>query len=347
MTLIAAFKQNEVPILLGDFLLTSSDSMGTRKKVHLIAPNLAVAWTSSKLAARTVLKEMHARFEGERVTRQGLEDFLTNYPTSELASLDVRLVGWIVDQDAHCFLWNSLYPSELFYEPEHVDGSGAVAFEELKTMKSAMAGSIGSSKTEQAIFITLTTYCRLVSNEMFGLNQAFHFGFGFEVAYFDGEQFRFVDDILCVGFEIFYDVRKSIIWKTVQEAIYKYRSFGEYSAVQINLPRENRTQFFAITPVFDDMPGLLDRIPGIDRATNKTLSVASNYYCLYYNFYASDGLSTNGVLVYRRGGASNIVTVTEPPGGGEFLEFNFEFVRPLYQTIRDSARGAQKEPPPD
>src|SRR6266550_4655856 len=108
MTLIAAFQHDSVPLLLGDFLLTVQDSIGTRKKVHLISPNLVVGWTGSKLAARTVLKELNDEFRDQHVTCAALEDFLTHYPTSDLGSLDTHLVGWVVDGEPRCFLWNSL-----------------------------------------------------------------------------------------------------------------------------------------------------------------------------------------------------------------------------------------------
>lgn len=344
MTLVAAFQHNGVPILLGDFLLTAQQDNGAyiRKKVHRISPNLVVGWADSKLSARVVLRELNDEFRNQHVTRGALENFLTHYPTDELRSLSVYLLGWIVDGEPHCFLWNSLYPEELFYGSPNFIGSGSPAFRKLLDQRLVFARSTGSSNVEEAILFSLTKSCRLISDEMFGgLNRELQFGFGFETLCFDGEQFRFVDNVLYTAFDIFYDVRKGNIQTRFHEAMLKYRSFGDYSAVQVNLPGENRTKFFAITSVFDDMPGLLERIPGINVSSNKTLPVASDYYCLYYRLHASDGLSTNGVMVYRADAPGHYVTVTRPKAGGEFIEFDFGFVRPLYRMIRDAQRTRQ------
>ena len=187
MTLIAAFKQNDVPILLGDFLLTGfDDTWGTRKKSHLISKNFVVAWTGSRLAASTVLRELNSQFREQNVTRAGVEDFFTNYDTSQLGALEVHLVGWIIDDGPHCFLWNNLYPHELFYDSSHVDGSGAPASKRLLKRKLESRGSVGDSKIKQAIFYSLSKYATLIGHEIVGLNHQLHFGFGFELLYFDG-----------------------------------------------------------------------------------------------------------------------------------------------------------------
>src|SRR5438477_1144938 len=124
MTLVAAYKVDDVPLLLGDFLITSGELSGTRKKIHFISPNFVVGWSGDLWAARPVLKALHDQFDNAHVQYGTLEKLLTQFPTEELGSLNVQIVGWVVDDEARCFLWRSDYPSELFYDNEYFIGSG-------------------------------------------------------------------------------------------------------------------------------------------------------------------------------------------------------------------------------
>jgi hypothetical protein len=334
MTLLAAFQHEGVPILLGDFLVTAQDQCGTRKKIHLISPNFVIGWTDHRFAAQIVLRELDERFHGQHVSQTHVEDFLTHYPPSDLGSLGFLLVGWIVDGGPHCFLWNSLYPHEMFYSSDHLVGIGAPVFQGFLDNPGYLAASAGLPKVERAVLFSLTQCCRLISDEVLaGANQETGFGFAFEILYFDGQQFRFVDDISYSFFDILYDVRQSLIFPHFHGAIVKYRSFESYSVVQINLPNENRMRFFVMTPVFDDMPDLLTRIPGIDVSRNQSFSAKSDYYCVYYRVHTSDGILRHGAIVHRSSDPGNLVTVTRDSEGGEHFEVDFGFIRQLYPVM--------------
>ena len=96
VTLIAAFREEQTPILLGDFLVTSNgDEAGTRKKICRISPNLAVGWAGSLIAATTVISEMRRRFDGARLSHRELHNFLVTYDEGNLKGLArVNLIGW-------------------------------------------------------------------------------------------------------------------------------------------------------------------------------------------------------------------------------------------------------------
>jgi hypothetical protein len=335
MTLLAAFQNCETPILLGDFLLTSPGQIGSRKKVHLISPNLVVGWTGNRLSARLVLRDLHAEFAGQNVTRIALENFLTRYPTADLSSLEVRLVGWVVDGEAKCFLWNSLYPTELFYEGSHFDGSGAAAFEMLLNQRSIIVDATAATRTEQAIKFALIKSGKLIAKEiMIDIDAVAGFGFGFEILYFDGKQFRFVDNVLYSAFDVFLNVKTSEISTVFLGGIVKYRSFENYSVIQMSFPVENLTKLFAMTAVFDDMPDLKDRIPEIDTSKNEKFSLVSDYYCIYYRLFASDGLTTNGVMIYCPSDPGNHVEVVRYADGTERFGPDFGFVREVYSRLK-------------
>lgn len=125
MTLVAAYRENGIPVLLGDFLLTADGQpSGLRKKIHLISSNLVVGWTGTLIAAIPVLKDLHSEFNGRHVSKDEFERFLKNYPPANFGSFSVLLIGWIIDGEQHCFWWNSERPVDLFYEPYVYFGTG-------------------------------------------------------------------------------------------------------------------------------------------------------------------------------------------------------------------------------
>jgi len=327
MTLIAGFQYSDVPLLLGDFMISRGARGYTLKKVHLVSPNLVVGWTGHLFMAKPILRDLHNKFNGVRVSREGLEQFLTNYPVDNSSSMLVHLVGWIVDDAPRCFLWNSSYPQELFYEPYHVDGLGATVFENMLRSR----GKVGiqgtrTSNVDQAVYFALTQSCILMSDEVLARNnQQMGFGHGYEVLYYDGQQFKFIDDILYTTWDFYYDVNSKGGDFRFYPAVYKYRSFDYYSVVQIYNFETTVTDFNAITPAFDDMPNLFDNIPGIDITKGTSFPIASNFYCLFFRFQASDNLSSTGSLVFPAG-QPNLPFYIDKANGKEHLNFKFDFL---------------------
>jgi hypothetical protein len=342
MTLLAAFQHNGVPILLGDFLIQSGSYSSAHKKVCLISPNFVVGWAGHLWAARPVLKDLHDRFQGECVSRAEVEQFLKNYPTSELGSLHVQLVMWIVDDAPRCFWWQSEYPEGFFDEPHHFAGSGAQAFQEIFEADRYGVASSERTNVEEAIFRSLNESCKLISDEVFeGLNRKQGFGFAFETLYFDGERFRYVDNVLYLAAEVWYDVQSDRIHHLVRPVTFKYRNFERYSVVQIDVLEEEKSNFYAVTSIFEDIPDLFDNIPGIDVSKHEAFPLASDYYCLYYRLYTSDVITSPGQVVIRAGQPENYVTISRTESGGEFLQIDFGFARTLYPFILNAGWGFQ------
>lgn len=88
MTLIAAFWADDVPVLIGDFMISIKGDnrrvpISTAQKVHLISDNFAVAWTGNQLAAVEVMTDIYNMFHGQKVTLDGLQEFFQTYPAQE------------------------------------------------------------------------------------------------------------------------------------------------------------------------------------------------------------------------------------------------------------------------
>jgi hypothetical protein len=255
MTLVAAFREQGIPFLLGDFLITVQGAeAGTRKKICRVTPNLAVAWTGHQIAAALVVNAMHKHFAGTRATKAELERFLTTFPTTDLAPFGLHLIGWILCTDAHCFRWNSGWPQEVFYAPHHYAGSGGPRFISL----AGEGGSRGEVPEEHPARLVLDTVTRLMVDELGDQkNRAAGFGYAYEILFADGGEFVYVDDVTFVFAEVEFSVAGKYLRTILVPRFYRYISFGEMAIVQTQTlhsdagtirPQVDRN---LITPPFD------------------------------------------------------------------------------------------------
>jgi hypothetical protein len=129
MTLLAAHRLHDIPVLVGDALCTAPDSQSLKKKIYLITPNLAVGWTGYAITAASVIGEMLSAFKAKTVMRTDLESFFGGFSCPGMYERDVKIVGWIVDDQPSPFIWQSSYPSEVFYSDFYFEGTGERYYE--------------------------------------------------------------------------------------------------------------------------------------------------------------------------------------------------------------------------
>ena len=190
--------------MLGDFLITGGGAECSRKKIYKIVPNFVIGWTGKRILAAPILKALHDNFGGKSVTMTEVEDFLKNRPEDELVGDNLLLIGWVIDEAPHCFLWNIAYPTELFYEPYYVAGSGEKKFQQL-IMEETLGDNRSSmrSNVEQAIHSALALATQLYSDETLErMNRRQGFGYGYELLYFDDGEFRYLDNVAFLGMDI-------------------------------------------------------------------------------------------------------------------------------------------------
>src|SRR5579885_878377 len=113
--MVAAFKVKGMPVLIGDMAVTLGTMRSLRKKAYRIAPNLVIAWAGHMIVAKTVIAALKTTFSDGRVSKQAFEQHLTGYHAEDFGQLHTNFIGWIVDDGFHCFLWNCLYPQQVFY----------------------------------------------------------------------------------------------------------------------------------------------------------------------------------------------------------------------------------------
>lgn len=318
MTIVAAFRAQGIPVLIGDMLITSladnkesnflptqpyfSKSLphetgrrvcGARKKVHLINDKLVIGWAGSLHAASRVLAKLNNLFASEKATRETLEKALTSINDYTEEIWNVHVIGWIFDGEPHCFRWNSGYPSEVFFHHSHFEGSGENTFLETFTAHTNLYAGPGVDSPELVAQMgCLAMISKLIDKEIWtGVTLKESFGYCYEVIYLDGDEFRFVDEVAYPMWEI--KKERAGYWYRAGPLIVKYKNVGKFSVVQTShLYGElaNSTHLDMVTPVFDEMKTF-------DVAKLGRQSLASDYYCNFMRFEYKDGNVFTGPLV--------------------------------------------------
>lgn len=286
MTLIAAYEPFGVPVLIGDFLITGGQLSSTRKKIYKVSSNFVIGWTGNVIDARPLMKLIFEKFENETVSLREVEKFLTSRTADPNYTESLHLVGWIIEDDnRHCFLWNIAYPDELFFERYHTAGTGGETFKALITRDTLGITFHPQSRTntERAIRTVLSKAAELYADEMLDkINRKKFFGHGYELLYFDGSEFRYLENIAFSGLDAAFDSEGKIIYRRPYDLWYRYHSLGDAAFLQINDFKTGDIILESIEPVF--------RKKMRDAAFEFTAgSLRANYYCLYFRFQNKSG----------------------------------------------------------
>ncbi|HET6385610.1 MAG TPA: hypothetical protein VFJ58_19635 [Armatimonadota bacterium] len=155
MTLVAAWKEEGTPFLLGDFLVSRkraqcepeqhaclptqddvsvlltppSDFVITDlvQKVYVISDRVAVGWAGSRIGAATVIRRLRSTLRELKKPFRPLRKALAPFTADEIGNLE--LVGWVLEGTrARCFEWSSAKSSVLAEVESAVAGSGAESF---------------------------------------------------------------------------------------------------------------------------------------------------------------------------------------------------------------------------
>src|SRR6266508_848124 len=136
MTLIAAWKEQGTPVLIGDLIVSTDGinvmphvSLPTRddverllpqeyyyprivetcQKAYKISDNFVLGWTGAKLAAKGVIKALLGRYGGKQVSLQEIKEYLRKIDGWDV--LNCVIIGWVYEeQQATAFKWDSAKP---------------------------------------------------------------------------------------------------------------------------------------------------------------------------------------------------------------------------------------------
>ena len=343
MTLVAAFRAQGIPVLVGDMLVTANPQpgersylpthpeaaaampeklgrriVGSKKKVHILSPGLAVAWSGSELGARTALKELAQTRPG---TLDEVRRVLAAIQHLKGESEYVHVIGWIHDGAPHCFRWNSAWPSEIYYDESHVDGSGErllrIIFDE-----QVLGRGLGPGLTpiESACLLVLSKCARLIEEEAWSAaTLAESFGYCYEIAILDDRGFRYIDEITYLLWHLRRDAEGPGHFYTPSPIMLKYKSIGMASVVQTHRTDGKPNVFDLVTSVFDSLPS-------VDPSDIGIFSLASPYYCSLVRYEQSGDVLTCSFV----NGAEDPVWVThERKDGKDHFHLKMNAILPL------------------
>lgn len=321
MTLIAAFPVHGVPVLVGDLLLTADadegsqsflptvpeaaarlpETIGARvagvtKKVHLIGTRLAVAWCGRRFVASAVIRRLYEEFSSSEATTERLTDILASFIDNQDENISIQLIGWIVDPIPRCFRWNSMWPSELFFNDADFDGSGENMFRETLNLPREARASYGHgiSSPQEAAFYLLAKTSNLVAREIWTADTlANRFGYCYDIAIFDGARFRYLDQIAYFTWQVTADLMRGGHHFQFGPTLIKYSNPGEYSIVQTThlAGPETGTHVDLVTPVHDALLGL-------DPATLGRQPLRSTYYCNFLRYSVGQQVITGSFVTH-------------------------------------------------
>jgi hypothetical protein len=155
MTLIAAIRVGQCPILLGDLLISSEIAptrpvvlptvgalpedlvpagtyhiTGAAQKICVINVRLAVAWAGRQICARHVVRKMGKYFSKRRIDGASLERFFRSQETKHLEQL--QIICWYRnEQGLNSFGVNTTNIETDKFDHCHVGGTGTGDFIEL------------------------------------------------------------------------------------------------------------------------------------------------------------------------------------------------------------------------
>jgi hypothetical protein len=274
------------------------------------------------------LRDLYKVYGNTLVTKLQLEEFLTRYNVEDLCELNVRLVGWIIDEEPHCFRWNSLYPQGLYYNPYYYDGSGGEVFDKL--VDNEMMSNPGEPGIRHAINHALYLTSNLMSDEILGANnRRAGFGHAYEVVYFDGERFKYLDDILYVLWAAQFNSQSELTEHQLFPPLYRYRNFSNYSIVQAYDPIKNETDIYVMTPIWHER-AKVDNVEAISEVINdykagKRMFIKSDYTCLFLLFaYPNNTYETTSTIINPT--AVNPPLVIAANGDTEQIGLNLDFL---------------------
>ena len=233
MTIVASFSIDKHPVLIGDLLLSAFNDeknyqpfniptcedvnrlvpkilwrlvTGLQSKIILLNSQLALSWSGSEIAARTVLKELRHSIIEDEFTIQNIHDFLDSI--NDLGKQELYLTGMALQKLDngtatarfawdHEKKWNStIYRSDVFGEVYAGGSGGDDLITTLKNIGTKPKASRDTNSAEQAILMTLSVLGHLQGQQMRksqGLTSMY--GGGYELITLLDGKLKKIDDI--------------------------------------------------------------------------------------------------------------------------------------------------------
>jgi hypothetical protein len=325
VTLIAAYKNSGIPVLIGDMALVKGEMRSLRKKAYIISLNFAVAWTGYSIVAKTVITDLRNTFTNNVATKASIEGFFTSYKADDFGSLHTNFIGWVIDDEPYCFRWNCLYPGKVFYDSRFVDGTGEEYFESLKGQPWQSGSSILPSQDQAILSIINEVAHARFEESLYRGTWDLSFGTSYDILAFIEGRFRYVRSIVYIGWDYYWDSHQGTGHLEQAPVIIKHNCMGEYSIIQEALHGKHydgTTFNYLSRPVYDDM---LEA-----NLSNFPLTLNSDYYANYFIFRENGKTPCKILLTVQRITAEGPLTIRRQ-GGAYFLNYDTDELDQIYR----------------
>lgn len=279
MTLIAAYRHEGIPALIGDMAVSKPGFRTLRKKIYKISHNFAVGWTGHQIVAKEIIGTLMSTFKGQEVSRDAIERHFTKYEAEEFGELHTKFIGWIIDDKPRCFLWNCLYPKQLFFDQSYFDGSGQKYYEQLKKRKWENGGSEVANDEKVVLSIINDVAIARFEESLCRKTWDISYGAAYDILMFLDGSFRYVRSILHIGWDYHWNSLKGTGNLEQAPIVMKYNCMGDFSIFQEALHGKHydgKTINYLSRPVYDEMLGA--------DLSNMHMSLQSDYYANYFLF---------------------------------------------------------------
>ncbi|MDY0873183.1 hypothetical protein [Dongia rigui] len=356
MTLVVATKLFEVPVLAGDFIVSSKGTTvphmmvptqprlpslmpagaawkisGLRKKISIVRPELALGWSGSTIGARTLIRELREYQPITPFTFASLSKFLSTL--HDFGSNVVEVVGWVGSDAPTAFRWCSDCHRQIEAIGDVAIGSGASTWISAQPRAMSHFSATLVDPAERAISAMLAKAAILLGSEVHTGSTLKHFsGYGLELIYWAQGSFRYVDEVTYLMFDI-EAVSPENFQGNIIPIIYKYKSFGQHCIVQVTQlnsagrrgAKSGDTFVSVITPVDNSMPDL-------DLKKIEPLSLRSDYYCVFIRWRLLGRGEFSGPIVLAADGNDDAFSFNSAHGI-EYISLKNAFVSSLIRNM--------------
>jgi hypothetical protein len=224
LTLIAAFRIAEIPVLMADMLLTTDDQstktsfmphlphwgdppadrkiVGVCSKLIILNERLAVAFTGFASAGKLFFADLERRFSQCTPSKDELSKTLTSWNASNVTR-GTKVIGWLAHSDhPECFEYIAAPGAAMSWVSSSFGGYGASHFQN-SILPSDLSGWGSLTDQELAEFVSTTKANRVVTDDMTtatGLSK--HYGYAIEVAQWTGSSFEFHKKVTSIFIEM-------------------------------------------------------------------------------------------------------------------------------------------------
>ena len=351
MTVVANLLVRELPVLIGDTVLTTREEgarsiavptvenlpplkrpiSGFCRKVYLLDKKLAVAWTGSRSQAEIVISALKAHIRRKGVSEQALIDCLQRCSKSQPT---LRLLGWIAEGKKYPrpFWWSVESPGNVWFDEQDIEGTGEELFRNVFFAAHSSTTGGGLLGHELAAATCLSGISRLLTVETTqGLPLQDGFGFCYDIAVWCGYRFKYISSYTQLNVDFAFDTRTNGGRYAFRSPFLIYNSLGQSAAFAVvrYSANQNKDQSHTLSGI---APVQIPPLWGSKEAIPSVLNFHSDYICAF--LHITDELGRAIVAPY-------CITREAKPGDGmwlskrgklEVLELNTNVVSEIHRA---------------